>query len=168
MKKNKCIQGINANIKGKRLENEVEMELLKYNIPSINFKQWITDATSIAGTNNGLLLKNVPYTTIYGSNGYGEFVLTRDKYKDIRIECRTQHVPGSVDEKLPYLFETALAFEERIVLLVLEGNGYKNGAKEWLKSQAYATRHKDIRVFSFADFQIYASDNFSVAMGAGS
>jgi len=128
---------------------------VEHGITSIMFSDWVHDRIQFPLLIKGLLLKNVPYITIYGGNGRGEFVLTLDGKKDIRIECRFQNVAGSVDEKLPYFFETALAFEERIVILIVEGEGYKHGAKAWLKSRCEGILYKDVLMFTFEEFKLW-------------
>jgi hypothetical protein len=149
-------QGSKANFTGKGLEDDVENFLADKGIQSMMFSDWAHDREPILLGTDGILLKNVPYTTIYGGNGRGEFVLSVNGKKDVRIECRLQNVAGSVDEKLPYLFETAIAFEERIVILVVEGDGYKKGAKEWLRSRCEGVLYKTILMVTLEEFKDWA------------
>ena len=146
-------QGSTANKNGKKLEDLVEAELCKYKIESLYYNE---ELDHVADNVKGLLFKNVPYTTVYGSRGRGEFVLSLLGFPDIRIECRSQTVAGSVDEKLPYLLENCKVFEEEIVIVVLEGNGYKTKAKEWFIENAHAVRFKNINVMSFEEFKDWA------------
>lgn len=82
-----------------------------------------------------LLIKNAPYTNIYGSISRSEFVIdSRMVGRRIRVECRNQDVSGSVDEKLPYLFMNMRNnVPETEILFLLTGDGCRNGAVEWLK-----------------------------------
>lgn len=152
-------QGGEANRTGKVLENEVERFLdVEFNIFPVNYKTYFEEAIVEPENARGILLKNVPYTNIYGGKGRGEFLLSVNGKTEARIECRFQQSPGSVDEKFPYLFETAVAFEERIVILIVEGDGYKNGAKEWLKSKCEAVKYKEIYMFTLEEFKSWAKD----------
>lgn len=117
-----------------------------------------------------LLLENVPFTTIYEHNGNTEFLLISEKYKlKIRIECKWQQVAGSVDEKLPYLYlNTIEAMPEDTIMILIDGNGWKTGAIKWLKDavnqKKYTSeenKHKEILVFSLADFFTWANKTFN-------
>jgi hypothetical protein len=116
-----------------------------------------------------LLLKNVPFETIYGHKGNTEFLLISKKYNlRIRIECKWQQTAGSVDEKLPYLYlNTIEAMPEKDVMILIDGEGFKAGAKTWLrkavKDKLYTTdKNKDtnIMVFSLAEFFTWANKTF--------
>ena len=156
--KKSMTQGALAVTSGKCLENLVENYLRSAGIDSLNYRKWISDEES-PKKSTGLLLKNVPYVNIYGGNSRGEFILSVDGKPDVRIECRFQGSRGSVDEKMPYLFETAVAFEESTVVLVIEGDGYKKGAKSWLKTSCNSIFHKNILMVTMSEFKDWA-DNF--------
>lgn len=146
-------QGSKANKNGKRLEDSVEAELRKYGVKSLSYSAWFNGSGNMSPTTKGVLFKNVPYTNVYGANGRGEFLLFLRGLPDTRIECRSQTVAGSVDEKLPYLLENCKSFEEKNVIVVLEGNGYKKGAKEWFIETAHAVKFKNINVMSLKEFK---------------
>jgi len=155
LKKDK--QGTRANKSGKNLEDNVEFYLCdNFDIVSKQYRNWFNSKET--ETSKGTLLKNVPYINIYGGNCRGEFVLSCNGRKDIRIECRKQTVSGSVDEKFPYFFANAVTFEEQNVLLVVEGDGYKFGAKEWLRDSVNAVKHKNILMLSFEEFKEWANN----------
>lgn len=149
-------QGSRANSNGKRLENSVETELNKYGIDSLSYAEWLNGNALIPKGVKGILFKNVPYTNVYGSNSRGEFLLFLQGVADTRIECRSQTVSGSVDEKLPYLLENCKVFEEKNVIVVLEGSGYKAKAKEWFIENAHAVKFKNINVMSLKEFKDWA------------
>ncbi len=116
-----------------------------------------------------LLLKNVPFETIYGHSGNTEFLLIYEKYDlRIRIECKWQQSAGSVDEKLPYLYlNTIEAMPENDVMILIDGEGFKAGAKTWLrkavKEKLYTTessKSKNIMVFSLSEFFTWANKTF--------
>lgn len=156
---NNLKQGARANRAGKGLEDAVEICVKQYGFEPIFYREWIN--SKVGTSERGVLLKNVPYTNVYGGSSRGEFLLSGAGIKDTRIECRLQNVSGSVDEKFPYLFENAKAFEERDVILVVEGDGYKRGAKSWLRSQAASIKYKDIKVLSLTEFTEWAEENLS-------
>ena len=117
-----------------------------------------------------LLLENVPFTTVYNHNGNTEFLLISEKFNlKIRIECKWQQVAGSVDEKLPYLYlNTIEAMPEDTIMILIDGNGWKTGAIKWLKGavnqKKYTSeenKHKEILVFSLADFFTWANKTFN-------
>tara|TARA_R100000152_G_C6618477_1_gene69985 strand:- start:73 stop:564 length:492 start_codon:yes stop_codon:yes gene_type:complete len=137
-------QGTKANKNGISLENLVEDCVVEYLcVPSERYSQ--TDLRE------DILLKGVPYTNIYGSNRCrSEFVLCLEG-REIRIECKAQHSAGSVDEKLPYLYMNfTQTIEEDEAIIVIEGDGFKKGAKEWLHAMCKGTK---VRVMSFAKFR---------------
>jgi hypothetical protein len=90
-----------------------------------------------------LLLKNVPYESIYGHAAKGEFVLHSDRYSlNIRIECKWQQRGGSVDEKFPYVYLNCIErIPEPEVFIIVDGGGAKEGSLQWLRDTAAAKRY---------------------------
>ncbi len=83
------------------------------------------------------LVQHAPYASIYGAGTKcrSEFLVSDSEGDLVRIECKTQNVGGSVDEKLPYLFLNASQmWEEPIGLIVLHGKGFRECAVDWLRS----------------------------------
>jgi len=154
-------QGSKANSNGKRLEDMVEAELNKYGISSLSYSDWLNGVVRVPKGVKGMLFKNVPYTNVYGANSRGEFLLFLQGLADTRIECRSQTVAGSVDEKLPYFLENCKAFDEKNVIVVLEGNGYKAKAKEWFIENAHAVKFKNINVMSLKEFKSWIRGVFA-------
>ena len=89
--------------------------------------------------------KNVPFTTIYGSEGKTEFVIYDTKTeRSIRVESKYQATAGSVDEKYPYMLLNAISqYPEKEVILIVDGGGYKPGSRQWLKTQLSSNWLKD-------------------------
>jgi len=86
------------------------------------------------------VLKNAPFQTIYNHRGKTEFVVVdktnAQEVRAIRIENKYQEAAGSVDEKFPYMLLNAIqAYPEKEVILVVDGNGYKPGARKWLQDR---------------------------------
>lgn len=100
------------------------------------------------------LLRRVPYTSIYGCQSVSEFVY-RDGSIEVRIECRRQDTAGSVDEKFPYLFMNATeAMPENNIWFVIDGNGARLKALEWLKRKCRSQMNKNIHVYSLIEARL--------------
>lgn len=155
-------QGQNANKSGKWLENQVEETLGAYGIPSMFFRKVGTKfGKKIMEQNTpGFLLKNVPYTNMLGGESRGEFVLQRTNKGPVRIECRKQDVAGSVDEKIPYLIGNCYAFEEKDVILILEGEGMRKEAKRFAINAAKSIAYKNVMVMTLNQFKAWARREF--------
>ena len=136
-------QGTKANQTGQRLEDKVERLIIQnLSVVSRRFSQ-TKDRTNV-------LLKHVPYTNIYGSTRCRSEFLLCYKSRRIRIECKFQESAGSVDEKLPYLFMNfTQSIPEEEAIIVIEGNGFKVGAKEWLRKKCAGTK---VSVMSLDEF----------------
>lgn len=114
-----------------------------------------------------LLLLNVPYTTIYGHKGRTGFLLKSKKYNlEIRIECKWQQSAGSVDEKFPYLYLNCIeAMKEEKIFIILDGNGYRKEAKQWLKNSIENNKYKNkenkkcITLFNLTEFLSWVNKN---------
>ena len=147
-----------ANRVGKCLENEVEEIINSYGIESLFYSQIKKNFGKkiIKESPGGFLLKQVPYINMYGANARGEFVLQINNYGPVRIECRGQQVHGSVDEKFPFLIGNCYAFEEKHVVLIIEGNGARKSAIEFVKNAARALAYKDIKVLNLKQFRSWA------------
>lgn len=131
-----------ANQNGKKLEDIIESSILSYlNVCSENYSK--TDERE------NILLKNAPYDSIYGGKCRSEFLLCYEGRR-IRIECKTQNAHGSVDEKLPYLFNNMTLKNDEESIVILEGNGFRPGARDWLIHESKGTK---LSVFNLESFQ---------------
>lgn len=155
-----------SNITGNQLEVAVQTVLSGKGFSILYYREWIKKPKQFG---DELLLKNVPFKTIYKHKGNTEFLLLSRKYNlKIRIECKWQQVAGSVDEKLPYLYLNSIeAMPEKEIMILIDGKGWKEGAIEWLKSvveeKKYTTKvnnNKVIKVFSLAEFFTWANNTF--------
>ncbi len=146
-------QGTKANVSGSKLENRVENYITEQlNVPA--------KYRSRTKKREDILLKSVPYKNIYGSDRCrSEFVLCKNGRK-IRIECKAQYSKGSVDEKLPYLYMNFLkSIDEKEAVVVLDGEGFKAGAKDWLREKCKDTK---INVMSVDEFQAWIQEGIPV------
>ncbi len=158
-------QGNLANDTGNNLERTVKDIFSRKGFEIIKYRQWIKNPKLYG---NELLLENVPFETIYKHKGNTEFLAKSKKYNlEIRIECKWQEVAGSVDEKFPYLYLNCIeAMPESTIIIIVDGGGYKTGALQWLKEvsedNTYVknSEHKDIKVFSLAEFMVWANRTF--------
>jgi hypothetical protein len=99
-----------------------------------------------------VLVRNAPYTSIYGCESRSEFVAV-DRLRHVRIECHWQETPGSVDEKFPYLLLNAVeCMPENEVLILLGGNGARPEAVNWLAREAGKINSKRIFVLNVNEF----------------
>ena len=140
-------QGIEANHSGRFLETVVENEFRLGGIEAFPYSQQKENGDLFA---TRMLLRNVPYESIYGCNSKSEF-LFRDFYmgRDIRIECKWQQEGGSVDEKFPYLLMNArVTMPEYEIWFVVDGGGAREKAIEWLRKQCAQTADKKLLVMT--------------------
>ena len=159
----------NSKKTGSQLESAVKTVLTDKGFKLVNYRVWNRSADK-EKYGKELLLENVPFTTVYKHSGNTEFLLISEKYNlKIRIECKWQQVQGSVDEKLPYLYlNTIEAMPEKDIIILIDGDGWKNGAIQWLKNavkeQKYTTENnndKKILVFNLKEFFTWANKTFN-------
>ena len=94
--------------------------------------------------------------SIYRTKRRVDFVLRHPELwpDGLVIQCKWQASAGSVDEKYPY--EVAcINHLSYPTIIVLAGDGYKAGAKEWLRAQAGCGNLKD--VFDMGEFARFCS-----------
>lgn len=151
--------GAQAVSNGQALERLIETAIVPRGFTAVSHTDWIAQPDAYP---TDLLLKSVPFTTIYGSQGHTEFVLRSPRLNgDVRIEAKWQQTPGSVDEKLPYLYLNASHFEtmpEAHVVIVIDGGGWRDGALAWLRTAAKTPPPgKRIDVFDLQQFLAWAN-----------
>jgi hypothetical protein len=95
--------------------------------------------------NRRWLIKNYPYTTIFGTPGRREWFLDAPEWTG-QLECKFQNSGGSVDEKMVYLVET-LCRSQIASLALVHGGRYwteENRGRAivaWLKKEAESVKH---------------------------
>ena len=158
-------QGGLANSSGNTLEQTIVATLASKGFAVANYRQW---ALNPAAYSEEILLRNVPFITIYGHPGNTEFLLRSARYAlEIRIECKWQQSAGSVDEKFPYLYLNCVEqMPEQRIIIVVDGGGAKAGAVAWLR-RACANRlylaaddPKTITLMSLVEFLMWANQRF--------
>ena len=145
-----------ANRQGSILEQQVRQTFVSHGFKDVCFKEYARYGHQLG---EDLLVRRVPYRSIYGHDGVTEFLaVSRRLGFAIRIECKWQQSQGSVDEKFPYLYLNCIeAMPEREIFLLVDGNGYKSGALAWLKKAAAEQSVKTIHVFNLVEFLIWAN-----------
>ena len=113
------------------------------------------------------VVKNAHYVTIYNEKGRTEFVIV-DDLRRIRVEAKYQASAGSVDEKFPYMLLNGIyQYPESEIIFVVDGGGYKPGARKWLEEQiknnwlSYKEKGKDIKLMTIAEFINWFNHEFS-------
>lgn len=157
-------QGTLANSSGNTLEQTVMGTLASKGFQAASYRDYLIKP-ELYGSE--LLLRNVPYKTIYGHPGNTEFLIRSERYRlEIRIECKWQQSSGSVDEKYPYTYLNCIeAMPERDIIIIVDGGGAKQGAVDWLREAAargkYAEgKDKHIQVMSLSGFLVWANRTF--------
>lgn len=113
------------------------------------------------------VIKNATYVTIYNEGGRTEFVIV-DGTRKVRVEAKYQASAGSVDEKYPYMLLNGIyQYPENEIIFVVDGGGYKPGAREWLKNHIeenwldFKSRGKDIKLMNIVEFVNWFNHEFS-------
>lgn len=158
-------KGRKTNITGNQLEQAVQTVLQSKGFKIEMYRKWEKNKEDYG---KELLLKNVPYHTIYDHAGNTEFLLISKRYNlRIRIECKWQQSAGSVDEKLPYLYLNSIeAMPENTIMILIDGDGWKKGAKTWLRNAVKEKKYTDstsdttILVYSLTEFFTWANNTF--------
>ena len=133
--------GSKANRTGNQLERFIE-DLLKrqgYEEFWDHKEQLFANRKTVGGKQYA---KQVPCgTSIYESKRRCDFlVLNEKKFEDgLIIEAKWQQAAGSVDEKYPFTVFNILKIGVPTII-ILDGDGYKKSAMEWLKKQASPDR----------------------------
>lgn len=155
--------GTRANKSGRVLENVVETIYRSHGYEIMPYADYIKKAETLSVQR--LLLKHVPYTSIYGNPAVSEFVAIQSNGERVRIECKWQQTSGSVDEKFPYVYLNALeAMSEEHVIILVDGGGAKPNAVAWLRRVAekepyHSGSKKKIRVMGMTEFVAWANSS---------
>jgi hypothetical protein len=158
-------QGSLATGSGNTLEQTVTGTILSKGFTLVTYREYIKNGNKCG---EELLIKNVPYRTIYNHHGKTEFLLISKKYSlKIRIECKWQQSSGSVDEKFPYLYLNCIdAMPEEDIIIIIDGGGAKEGSVKWLKKAVEqrlyidADKIKNIKVLNLAEFVRWSNFTF--------
>lgn len=82
------------------------------------------------------VLTNARFKSIYNHNTNSDFLIVNlTNGLRLRVAIKFQKHSGSVDEKLPYFYINSVVTHNDDVLFIIEGDGFKKGAKDWLRTQ---------------------------------
>ena len=155
-------QGGLANSSGNTLERTVIATLESKGFEVIRYRIWHKNPEKFG---DELLLRNVPFETIYDHKGNTEFLIKSKKHDlEIRVECKWQQSSGSVDEKFPYLYLNCIEnMPEEDIFIIVDGGGAKPGAINWLRNAASSKLYQDeqkqtnVSVMTLTEFLIWAN-----------
>lgn len=155
-------QGGLANSSGNTLERTVIATLESKGFEVVKYRIWHKNPEKFG---NELLLRNVPFETIYAHKGNTEFLIKSKKHDlEIRVECKWQQSSGSVDEKFPYLYLNCIEnMPEKDIFIIVDGGGAKPGAINWLRNAASSKLYQDeqkqtnVSVMNLTEFMIWAN-----------
>lgn len=115
---------------------------------------------------NKYIVKDAPFNSIYNHTGKTEFLIV-DGDRKIRVENKYQASAGSVDEKFVYTYINAVeAYPEKEIILVIDGGGYKPGARQWVVDAVnnnfldYKGKGKSIEVMTIIEFTNWFNSNW--------
>lgn len=140
-----------SNHSGKFLEQIFRRELSER---GFLFKEHSNDANNMDMFVHRVVVCNAPYPSLYDDRVYSrsEFLII-DGMRKIRSECRWQEVPGSVDEKFPYLLECVRKrMPEREVLILIGGGGARETSIRYLIKEAAKILEKRVHVVTINNF----------------
>ncbi len=157
-------QGSKANKTGKELESFTN-DILKCNnyefVKSDEFCKFVRSDKFRDSTRLGKPIYTGQFhagLNIYNKKMSNDFVLYHPNKHNycLIIECKWQQVGGSVEEKYPYLVLNIKDKYPYKTIILLDGEGYSEGAKNWLTLQVGG---KLIEVMSMQEFQTYCNND---------
>lgn len=155
-------QGAKANRTGKALEQKIVKLFRDKGFTVYKYLDFVKENID---TSCNYIVENVPYINAYGQTSKTEFVMHYNG-KDTRIEAKWQEVAGSVDEKYIFMFYNAVFhYPEKDVIFVVDGNGYRPGARKWIEDSIkenrfnYKEKGKTIQLMNVNEFVKYCNNN---------
>ena len=126
---------LNASQSGQRLENEIAGVFQEAGV-GVNRASDFEVLPETSRRGDRFVIRNAPYRSIYGHAARIEFLLFLGGNSYL-IETKRMSVSGSVDEKLPFVWENAkLNQPDHHFLVVMDGDGWKPEARSWINAKA--------------------------------
>lgn len=173
-----------ANYSGRSFENSIRDGLYRKNFNEFSFNSLSDEIKNNYLNNNSpiyindfkrYIITDIPYYSVSGKRGKTEFLLhSEDSYKsdefgispsvktplEFRIECKWQHVTGSVEEKLSYVKDNVEHTIKDNYILVYGGDGFSNGIIRFMKKEFDRIRNsynKKVYIMSYYEFIDWAN-----------
>jgi hypothetical protein len=117
---------------------EMATSCLLMDIRFVEYK-YFGDFCEVANPPANYVIRNYPHTSLYGTPGKKERFIHYGNQEYV-FEAKLQNTSGSVDEKLPYLWECFLASEVPSWIIYFDGNYWckdqrASKAIEWLRER---------------------------------
>ncbi len=127
-------QGAKANLNGKIIEQTILPQLTLSGYTVYKYSDTVKNPEIM--NEKKVVITNMPFKSVYGHRGKTEYlIINTARGKRIRVESKHQASAGSVDEKFCNLFlNTVYAYPEDEIILLIQGEGFKVQAKEWLRN----------------------------------
>ncbi|MEC4885962.1 MAG: PD-(D/E)XK nuclease superfamily protein [Scytonema sp. PMC 1070.18] len=157
-------QGARANKSGGILESQVETILRAYNYFQVSSQ--LSKKVKREFLLNSIFLPKRYAKQVYIGTGIYQTDIYVDFYivglpalsSGLIIECKWQESGGSVDEKFPYLNLNIQYSYPAPTIIVLGGEGMREGAIDWLKERV-TDNHNLLAVYSLDRFIAWANKN---------
>jgi hypothetical protein len=153
-------QGTNANKSGQDLERLLEAIMIYHGFEPIHYLDFkniqennIEDLFNVSGK---FIIRKYPYKTLLGKDGELDRVIYYSGYT-VGVECRRQKTNGSVDEKIPHLYENiekCHPTNESIILV--DGTGFSKDALKYIEEKV----NERIHLMRIEDLIIWARKKF--------
>lgn len=142
----KLNQGQHAVRSGSALEQALQHEFASYGVTCVMHSEYQEESDLLGPVHPPkILLRRAPFTCLFGrdSTSYADYLYRRPFFEPVYWECKQQDGSGSADSKLHFTFKDALQAPQIInFALVLEGEGFRWQAVEWLKDEFLKVKHK--------------------------
>lgn len=162
-------QGAKANLNGRIFEQQCIPMFQACGFTVYSHKEFLK-AEQDGTLPDKYVIKDAPFQTIYKHKGKTEFLMVINSpngKREIRVENKFQAKAGSVDEKYPYtLLNAIFAYPEKEVIIIIDGGGYKAGARQWVLDMVQNNwldykRLKKITIMHISEFLAWVTDEFS-------
>ena len=146
--------GSTANMTGRSLEDFVQRFIESQGYEESRSKDFLNELPNL--TNKAYAKQVLIGKNIYNRDRKVDFILYHPEIwkSGLVIECKWQASPGSVEEKYPFLV-AKIQLSKLPTIIVLDGEGYTKGAKDWIQSQATSSYLQ--HVFTLGEFQRFSA-----------
>ena len=146
--------GSTANMTGRSLEDFVQRFIENQGYEENKSKDFLSELPNL--TNKAYAKQVLIGKSIYNRDRKVDFILYHPEIwkSGLVIECKWQASPGSVEEKYPFLVAN-IKLSKLPTIIVLDGEGYTKGAKDWIQNQATTSYLQ--HVFTLGEFQRFAA-----------